>query len=350
MNYRSTFLFGLLLILTLSVKGATIGNDSLSIETSAHDYTEELEKIRMHVPDIEIGNGISFQPKNKSYKLTMRIRMQNLVDVDFNKKFEAQDIDARVKRLRLRFDGYIYTPKLTYLVQLGFTPYDTKVLPNGNTNIVRDAMIYFVPNATWNIGFGQTKIRANRARINSSSALQFVDRSIVNSEFNLDRDFGVFGEYNQHLFGSFDLAAKASITTGEGRNWGNNKGSGLAYTGRIEFFPLGRFTGKGDAMEGDYEREQTPKILLAGAYSYNDRALRAQGSNGDLLRFDQARNLSSYFVDFIFKYRGFAFYTDFMGRTCTSSPLIKSGETVEQSAGLPPDMYMYLLSTSERRR
>ena len=127
-----------------------------------------------------------------------------------------------------------------------------------------------------------------------------------------------------------DLAAKASITTGEGRNWGNNKGSGLAYPGRIELFPLGRFTGKGDAMEGDYEREQTPKILLAGAYSYNDRALRAQGSNGDKLLFDQTRNLSSYFVDFIFKYQGFAFYTDFMGRISSSSPLIKSGENVEQ--------------------
>ena len=56
-----------------------------------------------------------------------------------------------------------------------------------------------------------------------------------------------------------------------------------------QLFPLGRFTGKGDAMEGDYEREQTPKILLAGAYSYNDRALRAQGSNGDKLLFDQTR-------------------------------------------------------------
>ena len=69
-------------------------------------------------------------------------------------------------------------------------------------------------------------------------------------------------------------------------------------------------------MEGDYEREQTPKILLAGAYSYNDRALRAQGSNGDKLLFDQTRNLSSYFVDFIFKYQGFAFYTDFMDVRC----------------------------------
>ena len=333
MNYQPIFLLGLLLMLLtlpVSAKAVKTESDSLHIETEEPNYADELEQIRMHMPDIEVGNGISFQPKNKSYKLTMRIRMQNLVDIDFNDKFEAQDIDARVKRLRLRFDGYIYTPKLTYLVQLGFSPYDMKTLPNGNSNIVRDAMIYYVPNATWNIGFGQTKIRANRARINSSSALQFVDRSIVNSEFNLDRDFGFFGEYNQHLFGNFDLAAKASVTTGEGRNWGNHKGSGLAYTGRVELFPMGRFTGKGDAMEGDYEREQTPKILLAGAYSYNDRALRAQGSNGDQLLFDQTRNLSSYFVDFIFKYQGFAFYTDFMGRICHSSPLIKSKGVVEQ--------------------
>ena len=333
MNYRRLFLSTLSFMLLagpVSAGTSAFKNDSLNITLPNTDYADELRQIRMHMPDIEVGNGISFQPKNKSYKLTMRIRMQNMVDVGFNNKFEAQDIDARVKRLRLRFDGYIYTPKLTYLVQLGFTPYDTKVLPNGNTNIVRDAMIYYVPNATWNIGFGQTKIRANRARINSSSALQFVDRSIVNSEFNLDRDFGLFGEYNQHLFGSFDMAAKASITTGEGRNWGKSKGSGLAYTGRLEFFPLGRFKGKGDAIEGDFERESTPKILLAGAYSYNDRALRAQGSNGDMLLFDQTRNLSSYFVDFILKYQGFAFYTDFMGRVCTSSPLIKSGESVEQ--------------------
>ena len=174
MNYQRLFLSGIFLslfMLSASAKTFIIGNDSTTVRTSDTDYADELEKIRMHMPDIEVGNGISFQPKNKSYKLTMRIRMQNLVDIDFNEKFEAQDIDARVKRLRLRFDGYIYTPKLTYLVQLGFSPYDMKTLPNGNNNIVRDAMIYYVPNSTWNIGFGQTKIRANRARINSSSSI-----------------------------------------------------------------------------------------------------------------------------------------------------------------------------------
>ncbi len=98
-------------------------------------------------------------------------------------------------------------------------------------NIVRDAIVYYVPNATWNIGFGQTKIKANRARINSSSALQFVDRSIVNSEFNLDRDFGFFGEYNMRHGEGFNLSAKGSVTLGEGRNWGSSPTGGLAYTG-----------------------------------------------------------------------------------------------------------------------
>ncbi len=326
MKKIASFVVILLLFIFPLESYATV-SDSIKSKTSNFlnpDYPEELNEMLMHMPNIEVGKGISFQSKNKSFKLTMRIRMQNLVSVGFNQSFCAQEVDAEVKRLRLRFDGYIYSPKLTYSVQLGFTPYDTKSLPNGNTNIVRDAIVYFVPNATWNIGFGQTKLRTTRARLNSSSALQFVDRSIVNSEFNIDRDFGFFGEFNQRLFKNFDLAAKASVTTGEGRNWGNSKGTGLSYTGRLELFPLGRFSAKGDVIEGDYEREAKPKMLLAGAYNYNDRAMRTQGSNGNLLLENQHRNLSTYWVDFIFKYRGFAFYTEWMGRLTSGSPLIQS--------------------------
>ena len=227
--------------------------------------------------------------------------------------------------MRLRFDGYIYSPKLTYSIQLGFTSYDAKVLPNGNMNIVRDAMVYYVPSSTWNIGFGQTKIKANRARINSSSALQFVDRSIVNREFNLDRDFGFFGEYSTRLFSNFNLGAKASITMGEGRNWNTSQKSGLAYTGRLELFPLGRFKGYGEVIEGDYEREEKVKIFLAGTYSYNNRALRLQGQNGAIMPDNQHRNISAYFFDFILKYRGFAFYTDVMGRIC-NTPIFKGSD------------------------
>lgn len=301
---------------------ASAQQEETTFETSAANEAELLEKLR-NMPNIEVGKGITFQPKNKQYKMTMRFRMQNLLAMDFDDNFSLQETQARVKRLRLRFDGYIFSPKLLYSIQLGFTPYDSKVLPNGNQNIVRDAMIYYMPNANWNIGFGQTKIKANRARINSSSALQFVDRSIVNSEFNLDRDFGLFGEFYKPLIGDFNMAAKASITLGEGRNWSSSKQSGFAYTGRLELYPFGRFKSLGEVAEGDFECESNVKVMLAGAYSYNDKATRLQGQNGAIMPNGETRDLHAYFVDFILKYQGFAFYTDFMGRS-TSQPLFNN--------------------------
>ena len=293
---------------------------NLRTEIIAADSTGELLAQLRNMPNIEIGKGITFRPKNDWFELTMRFRMQNLVVLSFDRDFSLTETEARVKRLRLRFDGYIYSPKLVYSIQLGFTGYDAETLPNGNTNIIRDAIVYYVPNARWNIGFGQTKIKANRARINSSSALQFVDRSIVNSQFNLDRDFGIFGEYNFGEGDGFNLSAKASVTLGEGRNWGNSTDGGFAYTGRLEFYPLGRFGAKGDLLEGDFNHEEQVRILLAGAWSFNDDASRFQGQRGAMMPEGETRDINSYFVDFILKYRGWAFYTDFMGRT-SSDPL-----------------------------
>ena len=218
-----------------------------SLLTEEEQSEEMLEHLR-NMPNIEVGKGISFEPQNKLYKMTMRFRMQNMLAFDFDDDFSHTDTEARVKRLRLRFDGYIFSPKLLYSIQLGFTPYDAKDIPNGNVNIVRDAMVYYMPNDHLSLGFGQTKIKANRARVNSSSALQFVDRSIVNSEFNLDRDFGFFAEYYKPLFNDFNMALKGSITLGEGRNWSTSDKGGFAYTGRVELFPLGRFKALGEVI------------------------------------------------------------------------------------------------------
>ncbi len=294
----------------------------LSNEDSADEML--LQQLQ-NLPNIEVGKGVSFEPKNHLYKMTLRFRMQNLLAFDFDDDFNHTNTQARVKRLRLRFDGYIFSPKLIYSIQLGFTPYDAGDLPNGNTNIVRDAMVYYMPTSNLSLGFGQTKIKANRARVNSSSALQFVDRSIVNSQFNLDRDFGFFAEYYKPLFNDFNMGLKGSVTLGEGRNWSESSKGGFAYTGRVELFPLGRFKSLGDITEGDFAREDKVKILLAGAYSFNNNTVRLQGQNGSYMPNGEMRNLHSYFVDFILKYHGFAFYADFMGRK-TDNPFF-AGDT-----------------------
>ncbi|WP_419490802.1 hypothetical protein [Alistipes putredinis] len=91
---------------------------------------------------------------------------------------------------------------------------------------------------------------------------------------------------------------------------------GFAYTGRVELYPLGRFKAKGDVIEGNYEYEERAKILLAATYSYNDRTSRLKGQRGGLMPDNAVRDMGAYFVDFILECRGWAFYTDFMGRTC----------------------------------
>ena len=69
-------------------------------------------------------------------------------------------------------------------------------------------------------------------------------------------------------------------------------------------------------MEGDFAGEERPRLLVAGAWSFNHKASRLSGQRGGFMPAGQTRNIGSYFVDLILKYRGWAFYTDFMGRTC----------------------------------
>ena len=284
------------------------------------ESNELIEQLK-NMPFIEVGKGVSFQARNKTFGMTMRARMQSLLEFDLDEDFHHTMTDAEVKRIRLNFEGYVLSPKLLYSIQLGFAPNDMKTAPNGNSNVVRNAILFYKPNSHWNFGVGQAKIKANRAHSTSSSALEFVDRSIVDGQFQLDRDFGFFAESYYTLAASFDVAAKASITMGEGRNWGKSSSqSGFAYTGRMELFPLGSFKGKGEAFEGDYEHEEHPKLMLGGAFSYNDKATRLNGQTGDFLPTGETRSLKSYFADVVFKYKGFAFAANFMGRAC-SQPL-----------------------------
>ena len=293
------------------------------------DHTEELLEQLENLPNIEVGKGITFRPKNDSYEMTIRFRMQNMVGMHFNDRFGLTETEAQIKRLRLRFDGYVFSPKFIYSIQLGFTGYDAEHRPGDKVNIVRDAIVYYRPTPDWNLGFGQTKLKANRARINSSSALQFVDRSIVNSEFGGDRDFGFFGEYHYGSYDGFALAALASVTLGEGRNWNSTATDGFDYTGRLELFPFGRFHSKGEYTEGDTYYEENVRLMVAGGYSFNHNAILSQGFKGDLLPDGSSRDLGSYYADIVLKYRGFAFNADYMGRHLfgNESPLFPGSGT-----------------------
>ena len=152
-------------------------------------------------------------------------------------------VEARVRRLRLRLDGFLISTKLSYYIQLSFSRADQDLVEDVIAQTVRDAMIYYRFSPTFYIGFGQGKLPGNRQRVISSGNIQMPDRSVANQLYTIDRDFGLFA-YKTIQFNTAQLQFKTAISTGEGRN-AVLSNDGLAYTGRVEFFAPGRFSGFG---------------------------------------------------------------------------------------------------------
>jgi hypothetical protein len=278
---------------------------------------------------ISFKKGIQIVAPDSLYSINFRFRVQTRAwyYTQSESDLSASLIDARVRRMRLRMEGFMSDPKLTYKIQLAFSRGDMDFSAkegssvNNSPNIIRDAAIYYEPIEGLEFVFGQTKLPGNRQRVVSSGEQQFMDRSIVNATFNIDRDFGIQAHYTKN-FQKFGFAIKGAISTGEGRNVSSTDG-GLAYTGRIELLPFGAFTNKGDYFEGDLEHEQKPKLSIAGGISHNDRTKRTAGQLGSDLY--EARSMDTYIFDAVFKYKGFAVYGEYMMRDVIGSPITTSG-------------------------
>ena len=124
----------------------------------------------------------------------------------------------------------------------------------------------------WELWVGQTKLPGNIERVVSSGNLQFVDRSILNSRFNIDRDVGLQLRHKDKLGKNFVIREKIALSQGEGRNVTEGNQGGLQYTGRIELLPFGEFTSKGDYSSSDLKREPTPKLMVSATYDHNNNA------------------------------------------------------------------------------
>lgn len=269
-------------------------------------------------PYFDFSKGLGITAPDSVFSMNIRFRMQSRVvfttydDEDLGIK----QVEGLVRRMRLRFGGFIYDPRLTYNIQFSFTRGDMDWENTKVPNIVRDAFLQYQVNKKLWVGFGQTKLPGNRQRVVSSGDQQLVDRSVVNATFNIDRDFGVQFGYKEKYF-----LLRGAISTGEGRNIpsGNN---GLAYTGRLELLPMGSFTNGGDYFEGDLMREKKGKLSIGLTVSHNHHAVRTAGQLGTDLYDD--RNISSTIIDLLYKHNGWAFSSELHDRT-SSNPITDDG-------------------------
>jgi len=151
-------------------------------------------------------------------KFSILAQIQGYVN-DTDEKNVATNFQLR--RLELKWDGYAFRPWFYY----------TFMIDPASSQLLKDMYFTVAYQKEISPRVGQWKVPFNREELNSSSALQFVERSIVNSEFSLERDRGLalmggIGKNNNFSY-------SAGVFNGDGLN-GTSVDSNMLYVGRIQ--------------------------------------------------------------------------------------------------------------------
>lgn len=299
------------------------------IFTSINIYSQKSESKVLR----PLGKGIiNYTAQDSSWSAKMNLRFQTLFsygnNISPNIGLTDSYSNAMIRRARLKFSGYAFSPKLKYKLELGQSSRDIggfiDEYHKNAPGLVFDAVVFWNFAKGFNLWVGQTKLPGNRERVISSGSLQLVDRSLLNSRFNIDRDIGLQLHHKWSIgdpMTSFVMKEKFSISQGEGRGVVIDNIGGYSYTGRIEILPFGEFDkkGKDDYVSSSFKRTKTSKLAFAIGGDFNDRAARTFASRGIFMENDSERgfyttNITTIFIDLMYKYKGWSFMAEYADR------------------------------------
>ena len=250
------------------------------------------------------GKGVEINSADDDFQLRIRVRVQMLYSYVHDENLgtnegdepEANLNDFRLRRARFVFQGHAFGEHNQYKLEID---------PLRKDNVVLDYYLDFTKNRDIQVRVGQYKISSNRQRVISSGNLQMVDRSIVNSEFSLDRDMGI-DIRSRDFLGKNKLRYVFGISTGNGLNNPQFTDFSMVYLARLEYLPLGIFR---DMSEVDFARTK-PRLAIGATYSFFQGADRVRGMVGDEFADGGTANYHFAYVDAMFKARGFSAITE----------------------------------------
>lgn len=277
------------------------------------------------ISDTKFGNGmINFIAKDSSFSVKFAPRIQSRYQSEWSyngEDYDPVDINFSVRRARLKFGGFAFSPKLKYKIELGLSNRDISGANVYNRNTPRyilDAVVMWNFHENFELWAGQTKLPGNIERVVSSANLQLIDRSLLNSKFNIDRDVGIQLRHKLRLGGNWIIKEKFSISQGEGRNITEGNIGGLQYTSRLELLPFGEFSSKGDYSQGDLKREKSIKAMFGFTYDINENAVKSRSNMGSYLIQSSGglfeTDITTIFLDGVIKYNGFALTGEYANR------------------------------------
>jgi len=281
----------------------------ISMKQPASPNTSEL----LNQVEWSPGNGMSFGSKNGNYLTNIRFRLQSRFSTPFDSDprtiegFDAQNSTSfNLRRARIKVGGHGYKPWIGYYFEYDWT-----------SSSLLDWRISLGKYEWFKVRIGQWKINYNRERVDSSGKQQFVERSIVNREFTVDRQKGVMA-YGRLFSGTLtDLSYYAGAFTGTGRGTQLNDDTDLMYMGRLQWNFLGREL---KFSQSDVEFHEKPSGSLAFGYAtVNNNCTRFSSEGcGNLDGFISSNDteagqfrINQMVEEFAFKWRGYSIQHEF---------------------------------------
>ena len=245
--------------------------------------------------------GFEFQSRDGKFLMQLGSRVQ----LRYSYPQEGDSLEPspnessfRVRRARLKIGGHGYEPWLKYYFEYDWPSVS---LLDWRVDVAR---------FKWAIlRVGQWKVEYNRERVDSSGNQQFVERSIVNAPFTLDRQVGA--RLGGHLFE--DTLAYAiynvGVFTGLGLNQPRNDDDAMLYVGRIQWNFFGRDLPFSQS-DVEYTENPTGSLAVAGAHNRANRfnfpqAVPAPGVVPGQYQINQGVQ------EFAFKWRGLSVQEEF---------------------------------------
>ena len=221
------------------------------------------------------------------------------------------------RRLRMKIGGHGYRPWLGYYFEVDLEP--TRSTSDSSSSSSSRVIDWRITVDKWDelaLRVGQWKIDYNRERVDSSGRQQFVERSIVNRQFTIDRQVGV--QLRGRLFKETpaDLRYYVGAFTGEGRGVRNDD-EDLMWAGRLQWNFLGRDL---KTRQTDVEYTELPTGSLSfGAATNTGRCTRWSSSGcGNLSGFASPATASNgqfeveqYTQGFAFKWKGLSIQQEY---------------------------------------
>lgn len=267
----------------------------------------------------KVGSGFRFATRDGNFRTDLQWRAQTRFTTPYRSDprqiaaFNAPDQNNfEARRLRMKIGGHGFQPWLQYYFEVDLQP--SRDFDDSSASSSSRVIDWRIDIAKWDwlgVRLGQWKIDMNRERVDSSGRQQFVERSIANRVFTIDRQVGV--QLRGHLFQDTpaDMRYYAGVFNGEGKSV-NNADDNMMYMGRLQWNFLGRDL---SWRQTDVEFTELPtgSLAIAGASTTGPCTRFSSSGCGNLDGFARPANAApdQYEIDqvvqeFAFKYRGFS--------------------------------------------